>query len=75
VYHACEKLLLSGTAVKLYLDQKRKGKTEKPKEEGEDSATTKASSVMDDDGAADGEVEAEEEIDEKPKLGKKKSKG
>jgi hypothetical protein len=72
VYHACEKLLASGTAVKLYLDQKRKPKEAKP--EDADSATTQVSSVVDDEGATEGES-SEEEIDEKPKLGKKKSKG
>lgn len=67
LYGACEALLKSGEALTRYMENKKK-KVEGDAEEGEDAATTKASSVTDTDESPEGEDEAEEA----PRLGNKK---
>lgn len=65
VYRACEKMLMSGDAIKRYMAEK---KTHKEAQEAEeDAATTKASSLAGDEAPAEEDEEAEA-----PKLGKKK---
>jgi RecA/RadA recombinase len=71
IYHACSKLLLSGGAIKRYMDEKKTTRAD-ASEEDEESATKKASSVMASDEEASEDVAEEASEEEAPKLGKKK---